>query len=76
MDIHNYLNKKHDIISSIIKCLGLYKGVFFAGLVFLSTLTSVNLLIFISMNNQECKVRAQIVDLNGDDPMFFPFSIK
>ena len=30
----------------------------------------------ISMNNQECKIRPQIVNLNGDDPMFFPFSIK
>ena len=30
----------------------------------------------ISMNNQECKVRLQIVNVNGDDPVFFPFSIK
>ena len=30
----------------------------------------------ISMNNQECKVRAQIVKVNSDDPMFFPFSTK
>ena len=49
---------------------------FFTGLVFLSTLTSVNLLNCISMNNQECKVRPQIVNVNGDDPVFFPFSIK
>ena len=28
------------------------------------------------MNNQECKVRPQIVSVNGDDPVFFPFSIK
>ena len=28
------------------------------------------------MNNQECKVRSQIANINGDDPMFFPFSIK
>ena len=30
----------------------------------------------ISMNNQECKVRPQIVNINRDDPMFFPLSIK
>ena len=30
----------------------------------------------ISINNQECKVRPQIVNVNGDDPVFFPFSIK
>ena len=28
------------------------------------------------MNNQECKERPQIVNVNGDDPVFFPFSIK
>ena len=28
------------------------------------------------MNNQECKVRPQIVNLNRDEPVFFPFSIK
>ena len=30
----------------------------------------------ISMNNQECKVRPQIVNVNGDDPIFVSFSIK
>ena len=28
------------------------------------------------MNNQECKVRPQIVNLNRDEPVFFPFIIK
>ena len=28
------------------------------------------------MNNQECKVRPQIINVNVDDPVFFPFSIK
>ena len=28
------------------------------------------------MNNQECKVRPQIVNLNRDEPVFSPFSIK
>ena len=49
---------------------------FFTGLVFLLNLTSVNLLSCISMNNQECKVRPQIVNVNGDDPVFFPFILK
>ena len=48
----------------------------FTGLAFLWTLTSFNLLSRISMNNQECKVRPQIFNVNGDDPVFFPFSIK
>ena len=28
------------------------------------------------MNNQECKVRPKIVNFNGDDPLFFPYSVK
>ena len=58
---------------------GFIKRCFFTGLVFLSTLTTVNLLSVaplngvslscISMNNQECKVRPQIVNVNGDDPV-------
>ena len=30
----------------------------------------------ISVTNQECKVTPQIVNVNGNDPVFFPFSIK
>ena len=55
---------------------GFIKKCFFTGLGFSSTSTSINLLSCISMNNQECKVRPQIVNLNGDEPVFFPFSIK
>ena len=28
------------------------------------------------MNNQECKTRPQVVNVTGDEPVFFPFSIK
>ena len=56
--------------------LGFMKKCFFTGLTFLSTLTSVNLLSCISMNNQERKVRPQIVNINGNEPVFSPFSIK
>ena len=49
---------------------------FFTGLVLLSTLTGINSLSCISMNNQECKVRPQIVNVNGDDPVFFTYSVK
>ena len=30
----------------------------------------------ISLKNQECKVRPKIVDINSNNPMFYPFSIK
>ena len=58
--------------------LGFIKKCFFIGLAFLTSVNSLNAipLSCISMNNQECKVRSQIVNVNGDDPVFFPFSIK
>ena len=30
----------------------------------------------VSMNNQECEVRPKIVDINRNNPMFYPFSFK
>ena len=39
-------------------------------------LPSVNSLKCISMNNQECKGRPQIVNVNSEEPVFFPFRIK
>ena len=55
---------------------GFVKNVFFAGLTTLSSFTRVNSLICISMNNQECKLRPKIVNVNSNEPVFFPFSIK
>ena len=53
------------------------KQIFISAMMFFGcNLSSVNPLKCISMNNQECKVRPQIVNVNGDDPVFFPFSIK
>ena len=52
------------------------KKMLFAGLTILSSFTRVNSLICISMNNQECKTRLQVVNVNGDEPLLFPFSIE
>ena len=30
----------------------------------------------ISLKNQECKVRPTIADINSNNPIFYPFSIK
>ena len=63
------------------KIFGFVKKVFFVGLTILSSFTNANSLnaiplSCISMNNQECKTRPQVVNVNGDEPVFFPFSIK
>ena len=28
------------------------------------------------MINQECKVRPEIININSDEPVFYPFSLK
>ena len=50
--------------------------VFFIGLTALSSFTNASLLGCVSMINQECKARPQIVNVNGNNPIFYPFSIK
>ena len=50
---------------------------FFIGLKILSNFTNANSpLSCISMKNQECKTRSKIINVNGDEPVFFPFSIE
>ena len=48
---------------------------FLTGSAFLSSLVSTNPLSCISMNNQACKVRPETINLNGNEPVFYPFSI-
>ena len=58
--------------------MDLLKKRFFVGLTILSSVNPLNAirLSSISMTNQECKVRPQIVIVNSDEPVFYPFSIK
>ena len=58
------------------KIFGFVKKLFFIGLKILSDFTNVNSLSCISMNNQEWKTRPQIVNVNGDETCFFPFSTE
>ena len=57
------------------------KKIFFVGLTILSNFTnpsSLNVipLSCISMNNQPCKARPEIVNVNSNNPIFYPFRIK
>ena len=58
------------------------KKVFFLGLTILSNFINENSLLSatplncISMKNQECKTRPQVVNVNSNNPIFYPFSIK
>ena len=58
--------------------MGLLKKVFFTGLTTLSSINPLNATPFecVSMTNQECKVRPEIINVNSDEPVFYPFSTK
>ena len=62
---------------------GFIKKAFFTGLTILSSINPLNLtqvsathLKFVSMNNQECKLKSEIVNVNSDEPVFYSFSVK
>ena len=50
--------------------------VFFIRLTILSNFTNIIPLSCISMKNQECKVRLEIANVNSNEPISYPFSIK
>ena len=53
------------------------KQIIVSAIMFFScNLSSVNTLEFVSINNQECKVRLETVNVNSIEPIFYAFSIK
>ena len=56
------------------KIFSFVKKVFVLGLTVLSKIT--NALDCISMKNQKCKVRPKIVNINSNNPILYPFSVK
>ena len=52
------------------------KQIFASTLMFFGSLSNVNLLECVSMKYQECKVRPEIIDIDSNNPIFYPFSIK
>ena len=55
---------------------GFIKKILLTGLSVLSGLTSATPLSCNSMNSQEWKVRPEIINVNSDAPIFYPFSIR
>ena len=49
---------------------------FYSSSIFSSIVLNVNSLECVSMNNQECKIRPEIINLNINEPLFYPYSIK
>ena len=56
---------------------GFIKKMFFTAMTFFScNVFNVNSIECVSMNNQECKVRPEIINLSTNEPLFYPYSIK
>ena len=48
---------------------------FFTAITFFSSsVLNVNSLESVSMNNQECKIRPEIININTNEPLFYPYS--
>ena len=52
---------------------GFIKKIFILAMTFFNPLNSLEC---ISMKNQECKVREQVINVNSNNPVFYPFSVK
>ena len=56
--------------------LGFIKKRFFTAITFFSCrVLNVNSLKCVSMNNQECKITSEIININTNEPMFYPYRI-
>ena len=55
---------------------GFFYQIFFPTMFFGCNLSSINPLQWVSMNNPECKARPEILNVNSNEPAFYPFSIK
>ena len=56
---------------------GFVKKVFVSAvMLFGCNVSSVNSLGCVSMSNQECKVRPKIINVNSNEPLFYPYSDK
>ena len=53
------------------------KQIFISAMIFFGcNLSNVNPLKYVSMSNQECKIRPQIVNVSSDEPTYYPYSVK
>ena len=55
----------------------LIKQIFVSAMMFFGcNISGVNSLKCISMNNQECRKRPEIVNISSNEPTFYPYSVK
>ena len=55
----------------------LIKKAFISAITFFNfNLSNVNSLECVSMNNQECKIRTEIINVNPNESMIYPYGVK
>ena len=59
-----------------IKMFRFVKQMFVPTLMFYGSLSIVNSLECVSMKNQECKIRPEIINISTNNALFYPFSVK
>ena len=63
--------------NNIVYMLRYIKKCFFTAIKFFSfNVLNVNSLKCVSINNQECKITPEIINLNTNEPLFYRYSIK
>ena len=73
LDIQKYFMAKNGIVENV----WIFKtSVFYSNDFFSSNPLNVNSLECISMNNQGCKTRTKIININNNESVFYRFSIK
>ena len=56
---------------------GFVKQIFVTTMIFFGyNILSVNSLKCVSVNNQECKIRPEIININSNELLFYPYTIK
>ena len=56
---------------------GLVKQILFSAMMFFGCdISSANSLKCVSMSNKECRIRSEIININSNEPSFYPYSVK
>ena len=63
-------------LGNSIRMFKFIRKIFVSALMFFDDLSSVNPLECVSMSKQKCKVKPEIVNVNSNEPLFYPFSIR
>ena len=71
-----YMSNDNSCKSTCIKIFVFIKKIFYIGSLFLSSLVSTTSLNCLSMKNQECKVRPEIIIANSNEPLFILLVLK